>query len=106
MEAQQLYQGGATRWDIDEDIFARIFTTRSPAEIAVIAQLYQKLCGINLYTSLKKEFSTSAEKALCVIFHSSINPPKYFATRIEIQLKVKDINLIRIIGSRIEYDLD
>ena len=109
MEAQQLYQGGAARWGTDEDVFTRIFTTRSPAEIAVIAQLYQKLCGIDLYTSLKKEFSTSAEKALCGIFHASINPPEYFAARVRDAVKgigTKDTNLIWIIVSRAEYDLD
>ena len=77
IEAQLLYLGGVTRWDTDEDVFTRIFTTRSPAEMGVIAQLYQKLCGVDLYTSLKKEFSISAEKALCGIFHASINPPEY-----------------------------
>ena len=109
MDAQQLYQGGAARWGTDEDVFTRIFTIRSPAEIAVIAQLYQKICGVDLYVSLKKEFSTSAEKALCGIFHASINPPEYFATRVRDAVKgagTKDTNLIRIIVSRAEYDLD
>jgi len=108
MEAQQLYQGGAARWGTDESVFTRIFTTRSPAEIAVIAQLYQKLCGVDLYTTLKKEFSGSAEKALCGIFYASINPPEYFATRIRDAIEgsgTKDTNLIRIIVSRADYDL-
>ena len=108
MEAQLLYQGGAARWGTDESVFTRIFTTRSPAEIAVIAQLYQKLSGIDLYTSLKKEFSTNAEKALVGIFLASINPPEYFATRIRDALEgigTKDTNLIRIIISRSEIDM-
>ena len=108
MEAQLLYQGGAARWGTDESVFTRIFTTRSPAEIAVIAQLYQKLSGIDLYTSLKKEFSTNAEKALVGIFLASTNPPEYFATRIRDALQgvgTKDTNLIRIIISRAEIDM-
>jgi len=109
MEAMQLYKGGAARWGTDESVFTRIFTTRSPAEIAVIAQLYQKICGIDLYTSLKKEFSGNAEKALCAIFYASINPPEYFATRIRDAIEgigTKDTNLIRVIVSRSDYDLD
>jgi len=109
MEAQQLYQGGAARWGTDEKVFTRIFTTRSPAEIAVIAQLYKSIAGVDLYTSLKKEFSGSAEKALVGIFHASINPSEYFATRIRDALQgagTKDTNLIRIIISRAEYDID
>ena len=108
MEAQQLYQGGAARWGTNESVFTRIFTTRSPAEIAVIAQLYQKIAGVDLYTSLKKEFSGSAEKALVGIFYASINTPEYFATRVRDAVKglgTKDTNLIRIIVSRAEYDM-
>ena len=108
MEAQQLYRGGAARWGTDESVFTRIFTTRSPTEIAVIAQIYQQIAGVDLYTSLKKEFSGSAEKALCGIFYASINPPEYFASRIRDAVKgagTKDTNLIRIIVSRAEYDM-
>ena len=107
-EAQLLYQGGAARWGTDENVFTRIFTTRSPPEIAVIAQLYQKLSGVDLYTSLKKEFSGNAEKALVEIFHASINTPEYFATRVRNALEgagTKDTDLIRILISRCEYDM-
>ena len=108
MEAQQLYRAGAARWGTDESAFTRIFTTRSPAEIAYIAQAYKQLSGIDLYTSLKKEFSTNAQKALCGIFYASINPTEYFATRVRDALEgagTKDTNLIRVIVSRSDYDL-
>jgi annexin A7/11 len=108
MEAHQLYQGGAARWGTNEDVFTRIFTTRSPAEIAYIAQAYKQMSGVDLYTSIKKEFSTSAEKALCAIFLASINTPEYFATRVRDSIKgigTKDTNLIRVIVSRADYDL-
>ena len=108
MEAQQLYRGGAARWGTDESIFTRIFTIRSPAEIAYIAQCYQQMSGVDLYTTLKKEFSGNAEKALCGIFYASINPPEYFATRVRDAVKgagTKDTNLIRVIVSRSDYDL-
>jgi hypothetical protein len=107
-EAHQLYRGGAARWGTDESVFTRIFATRSPAEIAYIAQCYQQIAGVDLYTSLKKEFSGNAEKALCGIFYASINPPEYFATRVRdaVQgLGTKDTNLIRVIVSRADYDL-
>ena len=107
-EAHQLYQGGAARWGTDEEVFTRIFTLRSPAEIAYIAQAYKQMSGVDLYTSLKKEFSGSAEKALCGIFYASINPPEYFATRIRDAIEgagTKDTNLIRVIVSRCDYDI-
>ena len=108
MGSQQLYRGGAARWGTDEEVFTRILATRSPAEIAVITDLYKKIAGVDLYTSLKEEFSGSAEKALCGIFYASINPSEYFATRARDAVKGlgnKDTNLIRVIVSRAEYDM-
>ena len=107
-EAQRLYKAGAARWGTDESVFTQIFTTRSPAEIATIAQYYQQIAGVDLYTSIKKEFSGNVETLLKAIFEASINPPQYFATRIRDALEgagTKDKQLIRIIVSRAEIDL-
>ena len=108
MEAQQLYQAGAARWGTDESVFTRIFSTRSPNEIACIAQYYQQIAGVDLYTTLKKEFSGNVEKLLKAIFYASINPPEWFATRVRDSVQgagTKDKQLIRIIVSRAEIDL-
>ena len=107
-EAQRLYQAGAGRWGTDESIFTQIFTVRSPAEIAMIAQFYKQIAGVDLYTSLKNEFSGNAEKVLKAIFDASIDTPAWFATRIRNSLEgagTKDKQLIRIIVSRCEIDL-
>ena len=108
MEAQQLYQAGAARWGTDESVFTRIFSTRSPNEIACIAQYYQQIAGVDLYTTLKKEFSGNVEKLLKAIFYASINPAEWFATRVRDAVQgagTKDKQLIRIIVSRAEVDL-
>ncbi len=108
MEAQRLYQAGAARWGTDESVFTRIFATRSPLEIATIAQNYKQLSGIDLYTSLQKEFSGNVEKLLKAIFYASINPAEWFATRVRNALEgagTKDKQLMRIIISRAEIDL-
>ena len=108
MEAQRLWQAGAARWGTDESIFTQIFATRSPCEIAVIAQFYRQLAGVDLYTSLQKEFSGNVEKLLKAIFYASINTPEWFATRVRNALEgagTKDKQLIRIIVSRAEIDL-
>jgi predicted transcriptional regulator len=107
-EAQRLYKAGAARWGTDESIFTQIFATRSPVEIAVIARIYQQLAGIDLYTSLKREFSGNVEKLLKAIFYASINTPEWFATRVRNAMEgagTKDKQLIRIIVSRWEIDL-
>ena len=108
MEAQRLYQAGAGRWGTDESVFTQIFSIRSPAEIATIAQCYQQIAGVDLYTSLKKEFSGNVEKLLKAIFYASINPAEWFATRVRNAIEgagTKDKQLIRIIVSRFEIDL-
>jgi annexin A7/11 len=108
MEAQRLYQAGAGRWGTDESVFTQIFSIRSPAEIATIAQCYRQLAGVDLYTSLKKEFSGNVEKLLKAIFYASINPAEWFATRVRNAIEgsgTKDTQLIRIIVSRFEIDL-
>ena len=108
LEAQRLYSAGVGRWGTDESVFTQIFATRSPVEIAAIAKFYQQLAGIDLYTSLKKEFSGNVEKLLKAIFYCSINPPEWFATRVRNSLEgsgTKDKQLIRIIVSRAEIDL-
>ena len=108
MEAQRLYQAGAARWGTDESSFTQIFSMRSPREIATIAQFYRQITGVDLYTTLQKEFSGNVEKLLKAIFYASINPPEWFATRVRNALEgagTKDKQLIRIIVSRAEIDL-
>ena len=108
MDAQRLYQAGAGRWGTDESVFTQIFATRSPLEIAMIATYYRQLAGVDLYTTLQKEFSGNVEKLLKAIFYASIDPPEWFATRVRNALEgsgTKDKQLIRIIVSRAEIDL-
>jgi hypothetical protein len=107
-EAQRLYKAGAGRWGTDETTFTQIFTTRSPAEIATIAQFYKQIAGVDLYESLKKEFSGNTETLLKAIFYASVNMPEWFATRVRDSIEgagTKDKDLIRIIVSRCEIDL-
>ena len=109
MEAQRLYQAGEGRLGTDETIFTQIFSIRSPVEIAAIASMYKEMSGHDLYKTLKKEFSGNAETLLKAIFNASISPQEYFATRIKKALEshgTKDKQLIRIIVSRAEIDLN
>jgi annexin A7/11 len=108
MEATRLYQAGEGRWGTDESVFTQIFSIRSPVEIAAIASMYKQMSGHDLYDTLRREFSGNVEKLLKAIFHASINPPEWFATRVRNALEgkgTKDKQLIRIIVSRAEIDL-
>lgn len=107
-EAKLLYEAGAKKVGTDEKTFTRIFTTYSQIEMTKIAEYYESIAGVDLYTSLKSEFSGDAEKMLKAILYASINEPEYFARRIRNAIKglgTDDSALIRLIVSRKDLDL-
>ena len=108
-EAQQLYQAGQGRWGTDEGVFTRIFAQKSSMELATIASYYQQMSGMSLYQAIEKEFSGNVKELLKAIFYAVINPSEYFATKIHECISgvgTKDQQLIRIIVSRAEIDMD
>jgi annexin A7/11 len=108
-EATQLYQAGQGRWGTDEEVFTRIFAQKSSMELATIASFYQQMSGMSLYQAIEKEFSGNVKELLKAIFYAVINPPEFFATKIHECVSgvgTKDQQLIRIIISRAEIDMD
>ena len=107
-EAQALYKAGAARLGTDESVFERIFSTRSAFEMQKISEYYKQVAKVDLLTSIRKEFSGDAKKALEAVFYACTNPAEWFATKIRDAVKgagTKDKVLIRIIVSRMEVDL-
>ena len=85
----------------------RIFS-ESLRPLPDISLLFLYILSVDLYTSLRKEFSGDVEKLLKAIFYASINPAEWFATRVRDAIQgagTKDKQLIRIIVSRAEIDL-
>ena len=108
-EAQQLYQAGQGRWGTDEGVFTRIFAQKSSMELGTIANYYQQMTGMSLYQTIEKEFSGNVRELLKAIFYAVINAPEFFATKIHESVSgagTKDAQLIRIIVSRAEIDMD
>ncbi len=108
MDAQQLYQAGEGRLGTDEATFIRIFSQRSPAELAMISQYYSQLRGKTLLQAVDKEFSKDTKKMLQTIINGQTDPASYFATRIREAVQgigTNDSRLVRVIVSRCEVDL-
>ena len=107
-EAERLYKAGEGKLGTDEAVFIKTITERSPSELAMIAELYQKNYNHSLYKAIDKEFSGETKKLLNQIIMAIISPSEYFAERIYKSMKgigTKDAMLIRCLISRDEIDM-
>ena len=108
MEAQKLYSTGVEKWKKDDSIFTQLFSTRSPNEIAVIAQFYKQLAGFDIEISLQKGFKGDILEYLRDMFNSSTNITEWFAKRIRNCVDREAIKIKRLIRTfifRAEVDL-
>ena len=107
-DANELFEAGEGQWGTEESTFNRVFSLRSKAEMNCIWQMYQHKSGKTILQSLENEFSGDILKLYVTIINSSINPPFYFASRINYAVKgcgTYDNILIRVLVSRDEIDL-
>lgn len=99
-DAQCLKQAGVGRMGTDESEFNRILCLRNNAQIALIAQEYQKLTGNSLEHDIKREFSGDVETAMVSVLRCAINKPLFFAKRINKAVAgfgTDDSSLIRLV---------
>ncbi|XP_031247208.1 annexin D5-like isoform X2 [Pistacia vera] len=106
-DANALYRAGEKRFGTDEKTFIRIFSERSRAHLAEVANLYNKH-GSSLQKAVKKETSGLFEFALLTILQCAQNPGKYFAKLLHRAMKgigTDEKTLTRIIVTRTEIDM-
>jgi hypothetical protein len=107
-DAKSLYEAGEGKWGSEESIFVKIFSSRSPQEIACISQKYTQLYNKTLLETVDKEFSGDFKNSLKTIVQAMTNPSAYFATKVNEAIKgwmTNNKKLIRIIVSRDEIDM-
>ena len=108
-KADRLYKAGEKRMGTDEKVFYEILTQSSQYELLMIDQIYMQAHNHGLLTAIDKEFHIgNMKKLLRTIVYSAINPPEYFATRVNYAVKglgTKDTLLIRILVTRDEIDM-
>jgi annexin A7/11 len=108
VEAELLYEAGEGTWGTDESVFIKIFSQRSPFEVACIEKHYHQKTGKYLSQVIENEFSGDVKKLLLTILHAMINPANYFATRVNKAVKgwgTNDNLLIRVLVTRDEIDM-
>ena len=107
-KAESLYKAGEKRLGTDEKVFYDILTKSSAEEIKQINTIYKQKYNHDLIKAIDSEFSGDLKKLLQTIVYVSLDPPEYFATRINKALKgigTKDTLLIRILVTRDELDM-
>ncbi|KNA24108.1 hypothetical protein SOVF_018850 [Spinacia oleracea] len=107
-DAKALYRAGEKRLGTDEDMFIRIFSERSRAQLAAVDLAYNKMHGHTLEKAIKKETSGNFAYALLTIVRCAENPAKYFAKVLRKAMKglgTDDTTLIRVIVTRVEIDM-
>ena len=107
-DAAALYQAGEGKMGTDEATYGRIFTTRSPAELALINQYYKQNTGKGLLTAIDSEFSGDTKDLLNTIVRANVYPQGFYAKNIYDSIKgagTNDSKLIRNICARDGVDL-
>ena len=107
-DAAALYQAGEGKWGTDEATFIRIFSTRSPAELALINQYYKQNTGKGLLGAIDSEFSGDTKDLLDTIIRSNVDPYGYYANRIHDSVAgmgTNDSRLIRNVCARHAVDM-
>ena len=107
-DAAVLYQAGEGKLGTDEATFNRIFSTRSPAELALINQYYKQNTGKGLLGAIDSEFSGDHKELLDTIVRANVYPQGYYAKNIYDSMKgvgTNDSKLIRNICARHAVDL-
>ena len=107
-DAAALYQAGEGKWGTDEDTFIRIFSTRSPSELALINQYYKQNAGKGLLGAIDAEFSGDTKDLLNTIVRANVYPTGFYAQNIHDSVKglgTNDSKLIRNVCARHAVDL-
>ena len=107
-DAAALYQAGEGKWGTDEATFTRIFSTRSPEELALINQYYKQSAGKGLLGAIDAEFSGDEKDLLNTVVRANVYPHGFYAKNIYDSVKgagTNDSKLIRNVCARHAVDL-
>ena len=105
---EELYNGGEATKGTDNDLFIKYFANKSPAELAMVSQLYHKKYNKSLLDVIEKEFSGDVKVLFSTLLKALVKPAEYFATRVNEAVKGWGTNnnlLIRILVTRDEIDM-
>jgi hypothetical protein len=107
-QAKELHEAGEKHFGTNEVVFNRIFAYESFPHLRVVFDEYKILTGHDIESAIKREMSTSVEKAFIAVAQTAKYPPVYWANRLAETMKgmgTHDRSLIRIMVLRSERDM-
>lgn len=107
-QAASLYDAGAGTMGTDEEVFNRIFSHSSFAQLRLVFEAYKNLTGKTIEQALESEMDGSILDGLLAIVECVQSPAAFLAHRANKAIEgagTDDRALIRIIVSRSEIDL-
>ena len=105
--AQILVDNVENSWVANEEIFKKIFITKSAQELVLIGRYYHKKTGENMMNIIEKRLTNKTRNLLKELVYNCIMPEELFADKINLALKNNNISLLnRILVLRYNIDLD
>ncbi|XP_015263012.1 PREDICTED: annexin A3 [Gekko japonicus] len=107
-DAQVLYSAGEKKWGTDEDRFTEILCFSSLQQLKKTFSEYQKLSGMTIEDTIKRETSGQYRYLLLAIVKCARSTPAFFAEKLRRALKgvgTDEATLNRVMVSRSEIDL-
>ena len=104
--AQNLIDSGENNWVSNEEIFKKIFISKSGEELALIGRIYYKKTGVNIMNTIEKRLKNKVRNLLRELMYNVIMPEELFADKIYNALHSSNISLLnRILVARNQIDL-
>ncbi|XP_077234587.1 annexin D5-like [Tasmannia lanceolata] len=107
-DARALYRDGENKWGTDERTFINIFSQRSRAHLAEVADAYQRMYPDSLEKAVEGETSGDFRDALLAVLKCAQNPPKFFAEVLYKSMEglgTDERTLTRVVVTRAEIDM-
>lgn len=105
--AQNLIDTGTNSWVANEEIFKKIFITKSTEELILICRYYFQKTGENIMSVIEKRLTNKIRNLLRELIYNVIIPEELFADKINFALKNNNISsLNRILIERNQIDLN
>ncbi|KAH7715815.1 CBN-NEX-2 protein [Aphelenchoides avenae] len=108
-DAHALLRAGEQRAGTDESVFNKIFAVQSFSQLRHIFEEYQKVTNHPIDTAIEKEFNGDARAAFEALVKVVRNRIAFFAEQLHNSMKglgTRDTDLIRLVVSRAEIDLE
>ena len=105
--AQNLIDIGENSWVANEEVFKKIFITKSSEELILIGRYYFKKTGENIMNVIEKRLTNKIRNLLRELIYNVIIPEELFADKINSALRNNNSSLLnRILVERCQIDLN